>query len=216
MLKKNLEPTLTIDCENKSIKKKAEDLTKKFEKDSRKAKSLFYFVRDEIKYHSGQNYLLEYHIASKTLKRQSGYCVAKAILLAALARAVEIPARLRFADIRNHRLPEKYKKLIKGNLLVYHGYDELYIGEKWVKADPAYDLELCEKHRIVPVDFDGKHDAKFHRYNQDGELHIEYVKDHGHYHYLPFGEMMDARKQIYGPDFVERRALFNNSSRKYL
>ena len=39
---------------------------------------------------------------SATLARGYGFCVNKAVLLAALARAVGIPARLGFADVRNH------------------------------------------------------------------------------------------------------------------
>lgn len=201
-----LKPTPAIDSNNPVIIEKAESLVRKHENESEKAIKLFYFVRDKIKYNSYIPYhLFDYHIASKTLKRGEGYCVSKAILLAALSRAVGIPARLRFADIRNYLLPEKYKKLIGGNILVYHGYTELYIKGKWIKLTPAFDLELCKKHNIKPVEFDGENDAVLHRYTLDGRLHIEYIRDYGYYSDLPFEEMLNARIQVYGSDYIERR-----------
>jgi len=44
-----------------------------------------------------------------------------------------------------------------------------------------------------------------HRYTLDGKLHIEYVRDHGYYSDLPFEEMLKARIQVYGLDYIERR-----------
>jgi len=207
-----LKPTPAIDSDNPLIIEKAKSLVEKHEKESKKAIKLFYFVRDEIKYNAYIPYhLFDYHIASKTLKRGEGYCVSKAILLAALSRAIRIPARLRFADIRNYLLPEKYKKLIGGNILVYHGYTELYIEGKWIKLTPAFDLELCKKYNIKPVEFDGENDAVLHRYTLDGKLHIEYLRDHGYFSDLPFEEMLKARIQVYGPDYIERREKFYKS-----
>lgn len=60
---------------------------------------------------------------------------------------------------------------------------------KWVKATAAFDLTTCNEHRIVPIDFDGVNDAIFHRFNQDGALHIEYVKHHGRYADRPMAEI---------------------------
>jgi len=201
-----LKPTPAIDSDNRLIVEKAESLVGKHEKEHEKAIKLFYFVRDEIKYNAYIPYhLFDYHIASKTLKRGEGYCVSKAILLAALSRAMGIPARLRFVDIRNYLLPEEYKKLIGGNVLVYHCYTELYIEGKWIKLTPAFDLELCKKHHIKPAEFDGENDALLHRYTSDGKLHIEYIRDHGYYSDLPFEEMLNARIQVYGFDYIERR-----------
>ncbi len=197
MQEKYLSPTQVIDCDSKSVRKKANDLTKQIEDPLEMAIELFYFVRDEIKYNLYvPSDTLEVHKASRTLERGKGYCVQKAILLAALSRAVDIPARLRFAAIRNHILPEKLKKRIGTNLFPYHGYDELYLQDKWVQATPAFDLEMCEENQIKPVEFDGKNHAKFHSQNKNGELHIEYVQDHGTYADLPFEKMMEARKEI--------------------
>jgi transglutaminase-like putative cysteine protease len=200
-----LKPTPVIDCDALSVKGKAQNLTGDKENDVEKAKTLFYFVRDDIKYNPYVLHnLAEHNKASATLNRREGYCVQKAILLAALARAVGIPARLGFADIRNHIMPQKLLELMHGNnLFTYHGYCALYIGQKWVKATPAFDLQMCQKHHIVPVEFDGKNNATFHRYNQEGKLHIEYVCDYGHYPDLPLEEMLKARAKAYGADYLK-------------
>ena len=199
-----LKPTPVIDCNAPPVREKAQNLTADKENDVEKAKALFYFVRDEIKYNPYVLHnLAEHNKASVTLNREEGYCVQKAILLAALARGAAIPARLGFADIRNHIVPQKLLELMHGNnLFIYHGYCELYIGQKWVKATPAFDLEMCQKHHIIPVEFDGKNNATFHRYNQEGKLHIEYVHDYGHYPDLPLEEMLEARVKVYGPDYL--------------
>ena len=191
--------TYTIDCEEESIKEKAQTLNRDQGTPVDKAKALFYFVRDEIKYNPYVPlYTLEDNKASATLQRGEGYCVQKAILLAALARASGIPTKLGFADIRNYILPKKIADAMRGkNLFVYHGYVAFYLNRKWIKATPAFDLEMCEKYRIIPVDFDGRNDAQFHRYNLDGKLHIEYVRDHGYFDGLPWEKLLKERAKHY-------------------
>jgi len=201
---KYLEPTFVIDCNNPSIQEKTKDLTKEQEDISEKAKSLFYFVRDGIKYNIYVSKSLPEHFrASNTLSKREGYCVQKAVLLVALARATGIPAGLGFARLRNNLLPEKTLKWLGTNILPFHGYAELYLNGKWVKATPAFDLKMCEKNRIVPVEFDGNNDAVFHSHNQDGKLHIEYLKDLGHYYDLPLDKLWNAIIQTCGGKALE-------------
>jgi len=208
-----LKPTFFIECDNPSIQQKTTDLTEEQENIIGKAKSLFYFVRDEIKYNPyASKSLPEHYRASNTLAQREGYCVQKAVLLCALARAARIPARLGFATIRNNIIPERLAKLMGAamGIFVYHGYVELYIEGKWVKATPAFDLRLCENNRIIPVEFDGKNDAVLHLYNLDGELHIEYLKDIGRYSDVPLDEIWDAWIQTYGSK--DPKPLDDNSS----
>ncbi len=196
---KYLNCTYTIDCEEESIKEKAQILTMDQETTVDKATALFYFVRDGIKYNPYVPiYILEDNRASITLERGEGYCVQKAILLAALARASGIPTKLGFADIRNYILPKKIADAMRGeNLFIYHGYVAFYLDRKWVKATPAFDLKMCKKNLIIPVDFDGSSDAQFHRNNREGKLHIEYVRDHGYFNDLPWEKMLEARAGRY-------------------
>jgi len=204
-LEEYLKPTPVIDCDTTSIKEKSQELTAGQERITEKAKSLFYFVRDEIKFDPySPRYLPEHYRASATLTRGGGYCVQKAVILAALARAAGIPTRLRFANIRNHLQFAKLVERMGTNLFIYHGYDELYIDGRWIKAAPTFDLKMCQKDRIVPVEFDGTKDALHHSYSQDGKPHIEYVCDHGHYQDVPFDEIEKARVQGYGAEIEQR------------
>jgi transglutaminase-like putative cysteine protease len=198
-MQRYLNCTYTIDCEEESVKEKAQILTMDQETTVDKAKALFYFVRDEIKYNPYVPlYTLEDNKASVTLQRGEGYCVQKAILLAALARASGIPTKLGFADIRNYILSKKLANAMRGkNLFIYHGYVAFYLDRRWVKATPAFDLKMCKKNRIIPVDFDGRSDAQFHRYNREGKLHIEYVQDHGYFDDLPWEGLLEARAGRY-------------------
>jgi len=204
-LEEYLKPTPAIDCETRSIKEKVQELTNRQEKITMKAISLFYFVRDEIKYNPySPHYLPEHYRASTILDRREGYCVQKAVLLAALARAAGIPARLRFANIRNHLSFGKLAEIMGTNLFVYHGYDELYIEGKWIKATPTFDLKMCQENRIVPIEFDGKNNAMLHSHDKDGKLHIEYVRDHGHHSDVPLDKIQNAQNKAYGSDLDER------------
>jgi transglutaminase-like putative cysteine protease len=202
-MEKYLAPTATIDCDSNSIQEKARDLTKGQEDTITKAKSLFYFVRDEIKYNPYlPKYLPEHFRASNTLSRGEGYCVQKAVLLVASARAAGIPARLGFAKIRNNLMPKKLVEVMGTDVFPYHGYASLYIEGRWVKATPAFDLRMCQKNRIIPVEFDGKNDAIFHSHNQDGNLHIEYLLDRGYYDDVPLDEIGKEAAQFSKPNIV--------------
>jgi transglutaminase-like putative cysteine protease len=204
-IERYLRSSPTIDSDNDSIKQKAVALTKSEQTAADKAKRLFYWVRDIIKYNPlvPLEIFVDYR-ASKTLKRGEGFCVEKAAVLAALARAVGIPARLHLADIRNHLVSDRLREVMGTNLFSYHGYTELYISGKWVKVTPAFDLKMCQANRIVPVEFDGKNDAIFHSHNLDGKLHIEYVADHGCREDVPVGEIFAAWEQHYGLKAQER------------
>ncbi len=194
-----LKPTATIDCDNQLIREKTWNLTKGINDTAAKAKVLFYWVRDEIEYNPFVPLeIFESYRASETVKRGEGFCVEKAAVLAAFARAAGIPARLHFADIRNHLVSSRLLEVMGTNLFSYHGYTELHIGEKWVKATPAFDFKMCQEHRIIPVEFDGQHHAVFHSHNSDGKLHIEYVKDHGSRIDVPVEEILADWKRHYG------------------
>ena len=200
-VKHYLKPTPIIDCDNRTIKGKADELTKSQKEVKEKARSLFYFVRDEIKYNPYMpRYLPEHFRASNTLARKDGFCVQKAVLLVALNRVVGIPARIGFAVIKNHILPEKIANMLHGNVLPEHGYAELYLNDRWIKATPVFDLEMCQKNRIVPVEFDGENDAKFHSHNQDGKLHIEYVMDRGPYEDVPLDAIREWLIPVLKPE----------------
>jgi len=181
-----LNPTRLIDCDAAAIREKAKEVTGKLEEPAARAEAIFYFVRDEIAYniYAPKGSPDEFK-ASRTLARGSGYCVQKALLLVALARASGIPARLCFAMIRNHRMPPRLWKVMKTDIFPWHGYAELLLDGRWVKETPAFDIAMCREHRILPVRFDPIQDAKLHPYDQEGNRHIEYLLDRGPYENVP-------------------------------
>src|SRR5499425_2590255 len=142
------------------------------------AVKLYYAVRDEIlydPYYGGEE--PKYFRASDCLRAKRGFCIPKAALLAAAAQAMRIPARVGFADVRNHLSTKKLLELMGGDLFVWHSLTELYLEGRWVKATPAFNLSLCQRFGVHPLEFDGRHDSLFHEYDQAGRKHMEYVRD---------------------------------------
>ena len=55
---------------------------------------------------------------------------------------------------------------------------------------------MCRENGFIPVEFDGSNDARLHGCAQDGSLHIEYIREHGHYDELPWDEILNARDEL--------------------
>lgn len=196
-----LQPTAYINSDHPAIVKHAASIVGGETDPVEKAVRLFYAVRDGIKYDPyGIELVPDYMKASNTLKRQSGYCVAKAILLAACLRAQTIPSRLGFADVRNHLTSEKLKRLMKTDVFVYHGYTEVFVEGRWLKVTPTFNKDLCEKLEVLPLEFDGRSNCMLQAFNATGDLHMEYLKDRGHHADLPLDRILSASRDAY-PDF---------------
>jgi transglutaminase-like putative cysteine protease len=188
-----LKPTFFIDCDAGPVKEKAEELTVNVEGMREKAIRIFHFVRDKIKYNIYSPRPTDAHFkASHVLANMEGYCVQKAVLLVALARAAGIPARLRFAEIRSHLTAPEIVEKRGSNLFPYHGLADLYINGRWVKATPTYDPEYCRKMGIAPVRFDGEEDAMLPLYTEDGRPNVDYIQDRGCFDDLPLTEIRKA------------------------
>jgi transglutaminase-like putative cysteine protease len=172
-----------------------------------RAVSLYYAIRDGIRYNPFQNFLLdETYRASACLERGVGWCVPKAALLAACARASGIPARVAFADVKNHLTTPELTAKMGTDLFVFHGYTELLLEGKWVKATPAFNLSLCTKFRVKPLEFDGRADSIFHPFDEDNRRHMEYVRERGSFADVPVEEIKRVFSETYpeyfnlGPD----------------
>ncbi|MBN2357877.1 MAG: transglutaminase family protein [Deltaproteobacteria bacterium] len=186
-----------IDCDQPAIAELARSLQ---QADARAtAIALFNWVRDHIRYdpYTALDGRRQYR-ASAVLERGRGYCVQKAVLLAALARACGIPARLGFADVRNHKVPPSLRQVMGTDLFVFHGYVELLLDGRWVKATPAFDPHTTAKAGALLVELDGEHDATLHPVDPAGAPHIEYVRDRGSYADVPFEEMQQVFAEVYG------------------
>ena len=163
-----------------------------------RAVSLYYGVRDEIRYNPFLDFRdREVFRASAVLEAGQGFCVGKASLLAACARAAGISARVGFADVKNHLTTPRLAETMGSDLFVYHGYTEMRIDGKWVKATPAFNLALCTRFRVKPLEFDGREDSIFHPFDQDDRRHMEYLLDRGVYADVPVDEIQRAFRDAY-------------------
>jgi transglutaminase-like putative cysteine protease len=177
-----------------------------------KAVALYYAVRDRIRYNPFQNFMADdAYRASACLERSVGWCVSKAALLAASARAAGIAARVGFADVKNHLTTPELTAKMGTDLFVYHGYTELQLEGKWVKATPAFNLALCTRFRVKPLEFDGAEDSIFHPFDQDNRRHMEYLRWRGEYADVPADDIKRVFRETYpelfnlGPAAAQRQ-----------
>jgi len=162
------------------------------------AVALYDAVRDGIRYDPYRIDLRPDALrASATLARGYGFCIAKAVLLGAAARAVGIPARLGFADVRNHLTTARLRRSMGTDVFVWHGYAELWIEERWVKATPAFNRSLCERFGVPALEFDGIHDSLFQPFDADGRQYMEYLRDHGRFADVPLARLRGAFEDAY-------------------
>ena len=165
---------------------------------SARAVALYYAVRDAIRYNPFLDFSKEETFqASRCITAGEGFCVAKAALLAACARADGIPARVGFADVKNHLTTPALRERMGTDLFVYHGYTELLLEGRWVKATPAFNLELCRRFRVKPLEFDGREDSIFHPFDEEDRRHMEYLRDRGSHADVPVAEIMQAFREAY-------------------
>jgi len=166
--------------------------------DVERAVSLYYAVRDGIRYNPFLDFSQEGAFrGSVCLETGEGFCIGKAALLAACARAVGIPARVGFADVKNHLTTSRLAERMGSDLFVYHGFTELWLEGKWVKATPAFNLELCRKFRVKPLEFDGRNDSIFHPFDADDRRHMEYLRERGSFADVPVAEIQRVFREVY-------------------
>jgi transglutaminase-like putative cysteine protease len=163
-----------------------------------RAVKLYYAVRDEIlydPYFGGE--ARSYYRASDCLRAKRGFCIPKAALLAATARAVGIPARVAYADVRNHLSTKKLLDLLGTDLFTWHSFTELHLDGRWVKATPAFNLRLCTRFGVHPLEFDGHHDSLFHEFDQSGRRHMEYLRERGSFADVPYDAILADFRSTY-------------------
>jgi transglutaminase-like putative cysteine protease len=159
---------------------------------------LYYAVRDGIRYNPyGALLSVEGLRASTTLLAAQGWCVAKSVLLAACYRALGLPARLGFADVRNHLSTANLRASMGTDVFYWHGYTSVHLEGSWVKATPAFNIELCEKFGFLPLEFDGRHDSLYHPFDREGKRHMEYVNDRGEYADAPLDAIVATFRERY-------------------
>lgn len=202
-----LAPTPIVDSDHPAVREFAEVRGAGARSPKERAIQLYYAVRDEIRYDPyGAAVSVASLRASATLELGSGWCVSKAVVLAAACRAVGIPARLGFADVRNHLSTARMREHMKTDVFYWHGYTALQLDTRddapWVKATPAFNIELCERFGFPPLEFDGERDSLYHPFDLEGRRHMEYLNDRGQFVDVPLDAMRATFLEAYpGLDF---------------
>ena len=197
-----LQPSEFFDIDNSIVIEKAKEITTGLKTEKEKAKALFYWVRNEIRYNMRLFIpkIKKNFIASNVIQERQGFCVSKSILLSSLARSVGIPARIHLVDLINHKISQKVIDLMGGTkVMYYHGYSEFYLNGKWVKLTPSFDEETAIRGGFLPMcEFDGENDAVFPPYGHDGLRFGEYVLDRGIHAELPLDDIDKVFQKKYG------------------
>lgn len=193
-----LRPSQFIDSDHPAISSLVASLHDPAAGEVANAVTFYYQVRDGIRYNP---YVVDTspagYLASATLAAGEGWCVTKALLLAALCRAAGIPARVGYADVRNHLSTARLRESMQTDVFYFHGYTSLFLEGRWVKATPAFNIELCEKFGLRPLEFDGREDSLYHAFDVAGNRHMEYLHERGEYLDLPFDELMAVMREHY-------------------
>lgn len=193
-----IKPTFFLDYESSIVQNFIKLKVYSHQSEAEKVISLYYGVRDEIKYDPYHIVLKKENLrASSVLSRGYGYCVEKALLLVACVRAIGIPSKIGFANVKNHLTSKRLYELMRSDIFVFHGYADILLNNSWVKATPAFNRSLCEKTNTLPLEFDGISDSIFHPIDKSGKKHMEYIHDYGSFSDLPFDNMLSEYIRFY-------------------
>ncbi len=211
-----LKPTYFLDFDNETVADFAKKHTANCATVREKAVALYYAVREGFYYNPYDlNFNKEGMKASNLLTRKHGYCVEKAVLLAACARAVGVQSRLSFYDVKNHIATDRLCEILGSNVLVFHGAAELFVDGKWLKTTPAFNASLCAKLNVAPLEFDGTADSIFQEYTTTGDKKfMEYLKDYGNFDDIPYDFFIATLQKAY-PQLLDNEQ-FMTGNRHFL
>jgi len=212
-----LRPTELIDSDHPAVLAYAAEHGRGRD-DRERVVSLYYAVRDGFRYDPYRIDLSPHGMkASTVLANRCGWCVPKATLLAAACRACGIPARVGFADVRNHLSTERMRAVMQTDVFFWHGYTDILVDGTWRKATPAFNVELCERFDLLPLEFDGRADSLYHPFDRQGHRHMEYVNQRGSFDDVPLTQItadfarlyprwLPGREEMLARDFLEDAA----------
>jgi transglutaminase-like putative cysteine protease len=118
-----------VDWQTSAVREKALELTLPLADEVAKARCLYEWVRDTISHSDDAGIETVTCTASEVLQHGTGICFAKSHLLAALLRAVNIPAGFCYQVLRLDPPVD--------NEPVLHGFNAIYLAtlDKWIRVD---------------------------------------------------------------------------------
>lgn len=205
----DLDPYLTAgyytNSDHPEVIEYVEKTIKGIENQKEKVIALYRAVRDDFKYYPYHLILKPQALrASVLVKKDYGYCVEKSNLFAACMRVIGVPSKLCFANVRNHLATERVETYLKTDLMVFHGFVEIFINDKWIKATPVFDAALCERLGVAVLDFDAENDSVFQESDKSGKPFMQYEYSYGCFRDVPFEMFLSELKKHY-PHLFETR-----------
>lgn len=161
------------------------------------AVAIYEFVRDYFLYDP-------YHLdlrdevlkASAIVLKKRAWCVEKAIVSCALFRKFGFPARLGFGIVKNHIGVEKLTSYLQREEIVFHGFVEVLVDNKWSKCTPAFDPRICKISGVEVLNWDTETDSLFQAYKGE-EKFMEYLHFYGVFDDVPLELMHTEMKKYY-------------------
>jgi transglutaminase-like putative cysteine protease len=200
-----LAPAEYVDSDHPEVAARARSISDGAKAPTQVASRLFTAVRD-IPYGAPDFDRLESFRASDLLQCGRGYCVPKAAAFVALCRACGIPGRLAFADVTNHLATPQTLELMGGEVFAWHGYAEVWLDGRWIKASPTFDAPLCRRLGVAPLEFDGVANAHLQPFDAAGRTFMSYDRLHGHFHDVPAKFLAAEMIRLYPRAYAAIRA----------
>jgi len=140
-----LKETEIVDFLDQEVAQLAKNLANNAKDDAEIAKRCFEFVRDEIRHSGDYKDDITTCKASEVIEHKTGWCYAKAILLAALLRANNIPTAFCYQRLSCSEYEE--------GVYCLHGLNAVYLKEYgWYKLDARGNKEGVDAQFIPPIE----------------------------------------------------------------
>ena len=148
---------------------------------------LYYAVRDGIDYDVYDHELSRESMRASAIVREGrGFCIHKSLVYAAALRAVGVPTKLVFADVRNHLASARLKELVGGEVFRFHAMTKAWLAGKWITTTPVFNKMLCQLYGLPTLDFDGCEDSILHPFGADGDQSMEFLEHRGEFADFPY------------------------------
>lgn len=160
---KYLAATPLCNWNHRDIRRKTQEITAGASSPAEKARQIFYFVRDNIRF----SLAYSRSTACQTLHKGYGECGTKTNLQVALLRAAGIPARYHWAAARREILAGLVAEFVYRQLppTVSHFWCECWLHGRWLACEALLDRPLYEgmlqaglvsRAEIPTIDWDGQ------------------------------------------------------------
>jgi len=166
----------------------------------------FEHIRDSVPYEFMAKFRPDQYRAMHVLDAGRGFCVQKAVLLAALLRACGIPSALVLGNLKDHTMPRRIVKALGTNVMHGHGFTAVWLDGEWLLVDASHDARFATRKGYELVSWDGACDALIAATALDGRRHAQFVALQGVFLDLPFEALLKLFAEAYAEFDLEALA----------